>query len=100
MTQFSMSKSAITKIQAVIIGAIIVVAAAAGGYYYLVTQKPGKKTLRVFEWGGYEDPNLWNVGKDAFKKMYPDVDVQFSFFVDENEALSKIKLGFRPDIIH
>jgi len=99
MTQFLMSKSAITRIQAVIIVAIIVVAAAAGGYF-LITQKPGKKTLRVFEWGGYEDPNLWNVGESAFEKMYPDIDVQFSFFVDESEALSKLKLGFRPDIVH
>ncbi|MFQ5836033.1 MAG: PotD/PotF family extracellular solute-binding protein, partial [bacterium] len=100
MTQFLMSKSAITRIQAVIIVTIIVVAAAAGGLLLLVTQKPARKTLQVFEWGGYEDPNLWNVGESAFKTMYPDVDVQFSFFIDESEALSKLKLGFRPDIVH
>jgi len=100
MSRFSMSKSAITKIQVAIIGIIIVVAGVAGGYYYMTLQKPAKKTLRVFEWGGYENPKLWNVGESAFKKMYPDVDVEFSFFVDESEALSKLKLGFRPDIVH
>ena len=100
MTNFSMSKSAITRIQAAIIVAIIVVAAAVGGYYYLVTQKPSGKTLRIFEWGGYEDPDLWNVGESAFRKLYPDVNLEFSFFVDEAEALSKLKLGFRPDIVH
>jgi len=94
-----MSKSAITRIQAAIIVAIIVVAAAVGGYY-LVTQKPSGKTLRIFEWGGYEDPAFWNVGESAFKKLYPDVNLEFSFFVDEAEALSKLKLGFRPDIVH
>ncbi|MDH5771456.1 MAG: extracellular solute-binding protein, partial [Candidatus Bathyarchaeota archaeon] len=100
VSHFSMSKSAITKIQVAIIAVIIVVAAAAGAYYYLVTQKPGRKTLRVFEWGGYEDPKLWNVGESAFKTMYPDVDVEFSFFVDSSEALSKLKLGFKPDLVH
>lgn len=99
MTQFLMSKSAITRIQAVIIVAIIVVAAAVGGYF-LITQKPSGKTLRIFEWGGYEDPDLWNVGDSAFRKLYPDVNLEFSFFIDEAEALSKLKLGFRPDIVH
>jgi len=54
----------------------------------------------VFEWGGYEDPDLWNAGLYAFKTLYPNVNVEFSFYVDEAEALSKLKMGYRPDIVH
>jgi len=57
-------------------------------------------TLNVFEWGGYEDPNLWNAGKYAFNRIYPKVEVKFSFFVDEAEALTKLQAGFRPDVVH
>jgi len=57
-------------------------------------------TLNVFEWGGYENPDLWNAGKYAFHRIYPKVEVKFSFFVDEAEALTKLQAGFRPDIAH
>jgi len=53
-------------------------------------------TLHVFEWSEYEVPELW----DTFKIMYPNVKVKFTFFVDESEALTKLKAGFKPDIVH
>lgn len=93
--------------------AIIIVGAgaAAGGYY--IGHSPGYKQgresmfltrsnpnvagmLEVFEWSGYEVPELW----DTFKVMYPNVEVKFSFFVDEAEALTKLQAGYRPDIAH
>jgi len=57
-------------------------------------------TLNVFEWGTYENPNLWNAGKYAFNRLYPNVEVKFSFFVDESEALTKLQAGFKPDLVH
>lgn len=57
-------------------------------------------TLRVIEWEGYEDPTLWNVGESAFKKIYPNVDVEFIIIVDEEKALSKIQAGVEADLVH
>ncbi|HUW72163.1 MAG TPA: extracellular solute-binding protein [Candidatus Humimicrobiaceae bacterium] len=57
-------------------------------------------TLRVFEWDGYDDPMLWDVGESAFNKIYPKVEVKFDFFVDETEALDKLKAGFPADLVH
>jgi spermidine/putrescine transport system substrate-binding protein len=53
-------------------------------------------TLEVFEWAGYEVEELWG----TFKTMYPNVDVKFSFFINEAEALTKLMAGYRPDIVH
>jgi len=53
-------------------------------------------TLNVFEWSGYELEELW----DTFKVMYPNVEVKFSFFTDEAEALTKLQAGFEADIAH
>jgi len=99
------SKQTIGLILAVI---IVGAGAAVGGYYLgysqgsagarpvapLRTEVTG--TLEVFEWSGYEVEELWG----TFKRMYPNVNVKFSFFVDEAEALTKLQAGFRPDIVH
>jgi spermidine/putrescine transport system substrate-binding protein len=93
-----------------IVAVIIIVGAGAGigGYYYgydrgsagvteeapLRTEVTG--TLKVFEWSGYELEELWG----TFKRWYPNVDVEFSFFVDEAEALTKLQAGFDTDIVH
>jgi spermidine/putrescine transport system substrate-binding protein len=92
-----------------ILAVIIVGAGAAVGGYYLGysqgsaglqpvaplrTEVTG--TLEVFEWSGYEEEALWG----TFKRMYPNVNVKFSFFVDEAEALTKLQAGYRPDIVH
>ena len=96
-----------------IIAVIIIVGAGAGvgGYYlgYSPGYTQGREslilkrantdvtgTLNVFEWSGYELEELW----DTFKVMYPNVDVKFTFFVDEAEALTKLQAGFEPDIAH
>jgi len=95
------------------IAIIIIVGAGAGiGGYYL-GYNPGYNqgrnslilkrantnvtgTLNVFEWSGYELEELW----DTFKVMYPNVEVKFSFFTDEAEALTKLQAGFEADIAH
>lgn len=89
--------------------AIIIVGAGAavGGYYFGYSQRPEEVaeaplrteltgTIEVFEWSGYEVEEIWG----TFKRWYPNVDVQFSFFVDEAEALTKLQAGDRPDIAH
>lgn len=95
------------------IAVVIIVGAGAGigGYYlgYNPGYNQGREslilkrantdvtgTLNVFEWSGYELEELW----DTFKVMYPNVDVKFTFFVDEAEALTKLQAGFEPDIAH
>lgn len=85
-------------------GAVVVAGAAAGAYY--LTKPPEKPpeippeeletTLSVFEWTGYELEEFWA----PFKEKYPKVKVEFSFFVDESEAFSKLQAGFKPDIVH
>lgn len=96
-----------------VIAIVIIVGAGAGigGYYlgyspgyeqgresmFLVRAHPEVTgTLSIFEWSGYETPELW----DTFKVMYPNVELKFSFFVDESEALAKLMAGFEPDIMH
>jgi len=96
MNHLLTSKLAITRIQVAIIAAIIVVAAAVGSYYW-VTQKPVKKTLHVFDWAGFDLPEFWR--ESEFKEKHPDVDVEFTYLTDEAGALSKLKLGFRADIV-
>lgn len=56
--------------------------------------------LRILEWEGYEDPSLWNVGESAFNKAYPNVEAEFTFFVDEEEALDMLKAGIEADLVH
>lgn len=92
------------------IAVVIIVGAGAGigGYFYgydrgsagvteeapLRTEVTG--TLTVFEWSGYELEDLWG----TFKRRYPNVNVEFSFFTDEAEALTKLQAGFEADIVH
>jgi len=106
-------------------GAVAIAAVAAGGYYLTrpgempptptttptptattaatsaatTTTTPPEEveaTLSVFEWTGYEAEEFWA----PFKEKYPKVKVEFSFFADESEALSKLQAGFKPDVVH
>jgi spermidine/putrescine-binding protein len=51
-------------------------------------------TLRVFTWTGLgrEDPMWWNEGPWGFNKIYPNVDIEWLYFEDEPDALSKLIL--------
>lgn len=58
---------------------------------------PGRAAdgLTVFDWSGYEEP--------AFHQAYIDKygsAPEFAFFGDEDEALEKIRAGFKVDVAH
>jgi spermidine/putrescine transport system substrate-binding protein len=59
-----------------------------------IEQEPG--TLRVFEWAGYEIKPLWR----PYARRFPDEKPKFSFLTSDDQALSKIRAGFRADVIH
>lgn len=52
--------------------------------------------LTILEWAGYDAPEFWQ----PFAEKYPDVEVDFSYFADDAEALSKVQSNFAVDIIH
>jgi len=54
-------------------------------------------TLKVFTWTGLgrEDPMWWNEGPWGFNKIYPNVEIEWLYFEDEPDALSKLVLD--PD---
>jgi spermidine/putrescine-binding protein len=54
-------------------------------------------TLRVFTWTGLEreDEMWWNEGPWGFNKIYPNVNIEWLYFEDEPDALSKLVLD--PD---
>ncbi|MEX1263894.1 MAG: extracellular solute-binding protein [Actinomycetota bacterium] len=48
--------------------------------------------LKVFEWAGYELPELY--------PDYPYDAPKFTFMTSDEQALAKVASGFRPDIVH
>jgi len=59
-----------------------------------IEQEPGP--LRVFEWAGYEIKPLWR----PYAKSFPDDKPKFSFLTSDDQALSKVRAGFRADLVH
>ncbi len=59
-----------------------------------IDQEPGP--LRVFEWAGYEIKPLWR----PYAKRFPDDKPKFSFLTSDDQALSKVRAGFRADLVH
>jgi spermidine/putrescine transport system substrate-binding protein len=51
--------------------------------------------LQYFTWSGYELPEF----NQSFLAAHPD-GVEFSIFGDDDDAFTKVKAGFRPDIAH
>lgn len=51
--------------------------------------------LQYFTWSGYELPDF----NKSFLEAHPD-GVDISFFGDDDDAFTKVKAGFRPDIAH
>lgn len=51
-------------------------------------------TLRVFTWTGLgrEDEMWWNEGPWGFHEIYPNVEIEWLYFEDEPDALSKLIL--------
>src|SRR5919109_418622 len=63
-----------------------------------IEQEPGD--LEVFEWAGYEYPAYG--GKDGALKPYVDErgKPKFTFLTSDDQALGKVRAGYRPDIVH
>ncbi len=61
-------------------------------------QAPADATgsLTVLDWSGYEVPELWQ----PFAEQHPNVEVDFSFFAENPEALTKVQSGFEADLVH
>jgi spermidine/putrescine transport system substrate-binding protein len=51
--------------------------------------------LTYFTWSGYELPEF----HQAFLDQHPDA-VDITFFNDDDEAYTKVRAGFRPDLAH
>lgn len=63
-----------------------------------IEQEPGD--LEVFEWAGYEYPAYG--GKNGVLKPYVDQrgKPKFTFLTSDDQALGKVRAGYRPDIVH
>lgn len=51
--------------------------------------------LKYFTWSGYELPDF----SKSFLAAHPD-GVEYSMFGDDDDAFTKVKAGFRPDVAH
>ena len=51
--------------------------------------------LKYFTWSGYELPDF----SKSFLAAHPDT-VEYSMFGDDDDAFTKVKAGFRPDVAH
>ncbi|MDH6233227.1 spermidine/putrescine transport system substrate-binding protein [Mesorhizobium soli] len=61
---------------------------------FAVPASAGDK-LQYFTWSGYELPEF----NQSFLAQHPD-SVEFTMFGDDDDAFTKVKAGFRPDIAH
>lgn len=57
-------------------------------------QEPGN--LQVFEWAGYELPDLYQ----PYAEEFGEDAAQFTFLTSDDQALAKVRAGFRPDVVH
>ncbi len=60
-----------------------------------VLAAPKASDLFVYDWASYDDPSLFG---DYVKKY--GGKPKFAFYQDEEEAKSKLKTGFRADLVH
>jgi spermidine/putrescine transport system substrate-binding protein len=59
-----------------------------------IEQEPGD--LHVFEWSGYEVPDLFQ----PYVRTFPDKKPKFTFLESTVQALGKVRAGFSADIVH
>jgi spermidine/putrescine transport system substrate-binding protein len=64
-----------------------------------VAEKPAQETngkLTILEWAGYDAPEYWQ----PFAEKHPDTKVDFSYFAEDAEALTKVQSGYAVDLVH
>ncbi|HNB25360.1 MAG TPA: extracellular solute-binding protein [Alphaproteobacteria bacterium] len=76
-------------------GKAVLVATAMGGSVALAAMALGQEQLNYFTWSGYEVPDL----QKEFDAAHPGA-LQTTLFGDDDEAFTKVKAGFKPDIAH
>jgi spermidine/putrescine-binding protein len=59
-----------------------------------IEEENGK--LVVFEWAGYEHPTYGGLGAYVDAYGVP----QYTFLTSDDQALGKVRAGFKPDIVH
>lgn len=59
-----------------------------------IDEEPGE--LTVFEWAGYELKPLWR----PYAREFADQEPNFTFLTSDDQALSKVRAGFRSDLVH
>ncbi|GEO86157.1 MULTISPECIES: ABC transporter substrate-binding protein [Alphaproteobacteria] len=71
------------------------VAALALGLGFLTGSAAAEEKLKYFTWSGYELPEF----NPSFLKAHAD-GVEATMFGDDDDAFTKVKAGFRPDVAH
>jgi spermidine/putrescine transport system substrate-binding protein len=69
--------------------------AAASLFAALAVPASAQEKLQYFTWSGYELPEF----NKSFLDAHPD-GVEASFFGDDDDAFTKVKAGFKPDLAH
>lgn len=59
-----------------------------------VEDEPGD--LLVFDWAGYEVKPLWR----QYRRKFPDQPPKYTFLTSDDQALGKVRAGFRADLVH
>ena len=70
-------------------GAVLLLAAS------VATSATAADKLKYFTWSGYELPDF----NKSFLDAHPD-GVEATVFGDDDDAFTKVKAGFRPDLAH
>src|SRR5438552_2957877 len=65
-----------------------------GGAYFLMRAPGGSGPATLFQWQDYVDPHF-TAGYEAAWHEKPGT----SIFADEDEALAKMRAGFKPDVM-
>jgi spermidine/putrescine transport system substrate-binding protein len=63
-----------------------------------IEQEPGD--LEVFEWAGYEYPAYGGEGGALTPYVEKRGKPKFTFLTSDDQALGKVRAGYRPDIVH
>ncbi len=53
-------------------------------------------TLKILDWAGYDAPEFWT----QFAAAHPDVNVNYTYFEQDADALAKLQSGYAVDLAH
>jgi spermidine/putrescine transport system substrate-binding protein len=76
------------------LGGLVAVILIIGGGWFLMQGSPASKPPTLFQWQDYVDPHF----TAAYEAVYHEKPGT-SIFADEDEAFSKMRAGFKPDVM-